>query len=38
MVKNEKGEVIEEVMSKKGDGVGRFVSKGAQLTNYQRVD
>ena len=38
MVKKEKGEVIGEVMSKKGDGVGSIVSKGVQLTNYQRVD
>ena len=34
----ERGEVIGEVMLKKGDGDGRFVSKGVQLTNHQRVD
>ena len=27
-----------EVMLKKGDGDGRLVLKGVQLTNYQRVD
>ena len=30
MVEKERGEVIGEVMRKKGDGVGKFVSEGVQ--------
>ena len=40
MVKKERGEVIEEVRRKKGDGVGRRrgIHKGVQITISQTID